>query len=91
MTARPSYVVEIDAKATRDIRALARNDQIRILAKVMALSADPRPPGSVKLAGQSALWRIRLGDYRIIYQIQDLRLVVTVVKVGHRRDVYRGL
>jgi mRNA interferase RelE/StbE len=85
------YSVEIDTKAAREIRVLPRADQARILARAMALANDPRPPGCVKLAGASGLWRIRSGDYRIIYQILETRLLISVVKIGHRRDVYRGL
>ena len=82
--------VEYDSKAAKEIRALPRHIQARIIAKAESLGADPYPPGSVKLAGGSGLWRIRTGDYRIIYQVADFRLLITVVKVGHRRDVYRG-
>ena len=85
------YTVEIDTKAAREIRALPRHDQERIITKAMALADNPRPTGCVKLSGASGLWRIRSGIYRIIYQIQDTRRLILVVKVGHRRDVYRGL
>lgn len=54
-----------------------------------ALHEDPRPTGSVKLAG-TELWRIRVGDYRVIYEVRDAILVVLVIKVGHRREVYRA-
>jgi len=83
------YTVEIDTKAAREIRSFPRHDQARILAKAQALADNPRPPGCVKLAGGSNLWRVRVGVYRILYQIQDDRLLITVVRVGHRRDVYR--
>jgi mRNA interferase RelE/StbE len=83
------YTVEIDTRAAREIRALPRRDQRRVIARAEALAHSPRPPGCVKLSGASGLWRIRVGVYRIIYQIQDDRLVVTVLRVGHRRDVYR--
>jgi len=58
---------------------------------VQALADNPRPPGCVKLSGASGLWRIRAGVYRIIYQIQDERLLIAVMRVGHRRDVYRDM
>jgi mRNA interferase RelE/StbE len=86
-----TYTVEIDTKAAREIRALPREDQQRAITRIMALGDDPRPAGCVKLSGTSGLWRIRAGNYRIIYQILDARLIVSVIKVGHRRDVYRGL
>ena len=85
------YTIEIDSKAAREIRGLPRHEQGRIIAKAEALADDPRPAGCEKLSGTSGLWRIRSGTYRILYQIQDNRLLVTVVKVGHRRDVYRNI
>jgi mRNA interferase RelE/StbE len=83
--------VEIDTKAAREIRALPKNDQAFVLSRVEALAENPRPPGCVKLAGGSGLWRIRSGVYRIIYQVEDKQVLVTIIKVAHRRDVYRGL
>ena len=85
------YEVVIDPKAAREIRALPRQDQGRIVARAQSLANNPRPSGCVKLAGSSNLWRIRVGVYRIIYQVQDDRLLITVVRVGHRRDVYRNV
>ena len=85
------YTVEIDTKAAREIRALPRADQKRLVARIEALADNPRPAGCVKLSGSPSLWRIRMGVYRVIYQILDARLAVIVVKVGHRREVYRGL
>lgn len=85
------YTVEIDTKAAKEIRALPRQDQARIIARAQALASNPRPPGCVKLSGTSNLWRIRMGVYRILYEIQDDRLVILVVRVGHRRDVYRDM
>ncbi len=86
-----AYVVEIDTKAAREIRQLPRHEQERIITRALALADHPRPAGCVKLSGVSDYWRIRSGNYRIIYQILDARLVIIVVKVGHRRDVYRGM
>jgi mRNA interferase RelE/StbE len=60
----------------------------RIAERLRLLAVNPRPPGSIKLSAQDA-YRIRVGDYRIIYTIQDRRLIVLVIDVGHRRDVYR--
>jgi mRNA interferase RelE/StbE len=64
-------------------------DQVRIAAKIDSLAHDPRPRGVEKLSGEENLYRVRVGNYRIIYQLQDAQLIVLVVKVGHRRDVYR--
>jgi len=62
----------------------------RILTAIGDLSEDPRPPGCRKMEGVD-LYRIRVGDWRVLYQIRDFRLMVVVVQVGHRREVYRGL
>lgn len=83
-----SYRLDYSPVAQRSIERLQRSMQTRILARLESLSQNPRPPGSVKLSGQDA-YRIRVGDYRIIYTIQDDRLIVLIIDVGHRRDVYR--
>jgi mRNA interferase RelE/StbE len=76
------------------VRALDRLTQavfLRIDAKIQALSADPRPPDCIKLQGVENLHRIRVGDFRVVYQIKDDELLVLVVSVGDRKDVYRNL
>lgn len=72
----------------KDLRGLPKTDVRKILRRTESLREDPRPAGAVKLMGQER-YRIRQGDYRIIYGIDDGRIIVTVVKIGHRRDVYR--
>jgi mRNA interferase RelE/StbE len=62
---------------------------VRLVAAMRGLASDPRPPGCEKLAGMESFYCIRVGDYRIVYQIQDEVLLVLVVKIGHRREVYR--
>jgi mRNA interferase RelE/StbE len=83
-----SYRLLIKPSAGKEIEALPKQDRRRIVAKIMSLSRDPRPPGCEKLSGHDQ-YRLRQGNYRILYEIQDLGLVVVVIKVGHRRDVYR--
>ena len=61
----------------------------RVDARILALAEDPRPPGAKRLAGSEGLHRIRVGDYRVVYAIEDDVLLVLVVRIGHRRDVYR--
>jgi mRNA interferase RelE/StbE len=61
------------------------------VAAVEALADDPRPQGAVKISGDDNLWRVRVGDYRVVYEIHDDRLIVLVLRVAHRKDVYRGL
>lgn len=67
----------------------ARADRQRIVARIQVLASDPRPQGSEKLAGYTNRYRIRQGNYRIVYLIDDETRVVTVYRIGHRRDVYR--
>jgi len=83
-----SYRLLIKPSAGKEIEALPKQDRRRMVAKITSLARDPRPPGSEKLSGHDR-YRLRQGNYRILYEIQDLDLIVVVVKVGHRRDVYR--
>ena len=73
---------------SKDLKELPKQDVQRILERIDALRDEPRPQGSVKLSGKE-YYRVRQGNYRIIYAIQDSQLVVIVIKVGHRREVYR--
>lgn len=84
-----AYTVEFTARAARDFRAIARKDQERIGKRIDGLAENPRPYGVRKLEGEEDLYRIRVGDFRIIYLIEDRRLVVVVIRIGNRRDVYR--
>lgn len=61
----------------------------RVVDAIDALTANPRPPGCVKLAGDESVWRVRVGSYRILYEIHEGRLVVLVIRIAHRREVYR--
>jgi mRNA interferase RelE/StbE len=83
------YSIEWDTKAVKELRALEKKDRQRILERVATLGRDPRPPGCKKLHKEQAAYRIRVGEYRVIYQIRDTQLLVLVVRVGNRRDVYR--
>ena len=83
------YSVELRRSAAKEIDKIKdKKGRQRIVDRIAALADDPRPPGCQKLAGQES-YRIRQGVYRIVYTIEDDHLVVTVVKVAHRRDVYR--
>lgn len=77
------------SSVAKDLRGIPKDDVRRILARTESLASDPRPPGSTKLAG-SERYRIRQGTYRILYSIDEHKIIVTVVKIGHRGDVYRG-
>ena len=82
------YKIYFKESVEKDIRSIPKKDLKKILLRIEALAKDPRPPGHEKLTGQEK-YRIRQGTYRIIYSIQDNKLTIWVVKVGHRKDVYR--
>lgn len=84
-----SYELTFKKSVAKDLRAFPKQDVKRIMQRIQALANDPRPTGCEKLSGQER-YRIRQGVYRIVYEIEDTRLVVLIVKVGHRRDVYRS-
>lgn len=84
-----SYNLEIKRSAAKELGQLPPKDRGRIVARIQLLAQDPRPQGAEKLSGQER-YRIRQGDYRILYEIEDDILRVMVVKIGHRRDVYRS-
>lgn len=83
------YQIEFSRQADRQFRNLPSQIQQRLKSRIDSLAATPRPHGSEKLSGADQLYRIRVGDYRIVYAVDDDRLLVLVVKVGHRREVYR--
>jgi mRNA interferase RelE/StbE len=85
-----SYTVKVSRPAEKFLRALTDKKLYQRLREALdALEENPRPVNSVKLQGEEELYRVRVGDYRIVYQIQDRQLIVLVVQMGHRREVYR--
>jgi len=82
------YELRFKASVAKDLRDIPKGDLRRILDRIEALRDDPRPPGSEKLSAQEH-YRLRQGNYRILYAILDAKIVIEVVKVGHRREVYR--
>jgi mRNA interferase RelE/StbE len=82
------YNIQIKKSATKEIEKLPRQMRVRIIDRIATLAIDPRPADALKLTN-SEKYRIRLGAYRILYTIEDDVLTVTVVKIGHRKDVYR--
>lgn len=84
-----SYELVFKKSVAKDLRAFPKQEVKRIMQRIQSLAHDPRPVGCEKLSGQER-YRVRQGAYRIIYEIEDARLVVLVVKIGHRRDVYRS-
>ncbi len=84
------YKVLIKPSAAKEIEAVGqKKDRQRIVASIRSLADDPRSPGCEKLAGEQDRYRVRVGRYRVIYSIGDEELLVVVVRVGHRKDVYR--
>lgn len=83
-----NYKVLIKKSAVKELENLQLHDRRRVAAKIGGLAEAPRPPGREKLSGQER-YRLRQGDYRIVYSVDDTGRVVDVVKVGHRREVYR--
>ncbi len=89
MSVGPQYRIEFVPSAFKSLGALARDLQTRIAAAIENLRTDPRPPGHQKLKGRDDQYRIRIGQYRVIYNIEDDVLVILVLAIAHRRDVYR--
>lgn len=84
-----SYQIEITTRAAKQLKKLPEDIKISIEEKIQELANNPRPNGVVKLEGEEDTYRVRVGKYRILYEIKDALLIVKVVKIGHRRDVYR--
>lgn len=84
-----TYHIEILPAAARELRKLPPDGQRRVQAMIELLSEDPRPPAARKLTGRPE-WRVRSGDYRVLYEIEESRLLIVIVTAGHRREVYRG-
>ena len=87
----PSHVVRIAPAARREIKRLSKQNQRRVVAVMRALAVNPRPHGCTPVEGFDGLFKVRVGDYRVIYKIEDEELLVVIVRVRHRSDVYRQL
>ncbi len=83
-----TYRVDFTTAAAREIQKLPRRVRDRLLDAIDDLAEDPRPHGAKKLVGEKTAWRIRVGDYRVIYDVFDEALTVTVVRAAHRREAY---
>ncbi|HIJ73059.1 MAG TPA: type II toxin-antitoxin system RelE/ParE family toxin [Candidatus Hydrogenedentes bacterium] len=84
-----TYQIEWKSAALRELRRIDRNVIPRIVSAVEALQEDPFPPTTRKLQGTEHTYRLRVGDYRVIYEVLDKRLIIQIVRVRHRRDVYQ--
>ncbi len=83
------YRIEVSATAERQIRKLSGRDQQRVINVIKQLGVEPRPRGCRKLQGYDDIYRVRTGVFRILYSVEDGRLLILVMKVGHRKGIYR--
>jgi mRNA interferase RelE/StbE len=83
------YAVRMDSRTRKALDRLPDDMHGRVVRKLKALEDNPRPPGVEKLTGPEDLYRVRVGDWRVVYAIRDRELVVIVIRIGHRREVYR--
>ena len=84
-----TYNVALAPAAARQLRKFDPQVRRRLQAAIELLAIEPRPPAATRLVGGAGEWRVRTGEYRIVYEIQDDRLIVLVLSVGHRREIYR--
>ena len=84
-----SYTIEFRPSARRDLKSLSGETLLRVARKIDSLADNPRPPGAEKLSGSENAYRVRVGHYRILYEIRDEVLLIAVVRVRHRREAYR--
>lgn len=84
-----NYKIEISKTAERQFTKLGEKDQLRIARVINQLAVDPHPQGCRKLTGYKDVFRIRVGNYRIIYSVEKKRLIIIILKIGHRKDIYR--
>ena len=83
------YSVELAPAAVRQFRKLARNIQLKLAGAINSLTDNPRPRGAVKLKGAHGVWRIREGDYRLIFEVREPDSIVLILRIAHRREAYR--
>ncbi len=85
-----TYRISLAPPAARQLRKFDAQVRRRIQAALELLAAEPRPPAATRLVGGSGEWRVRTGDYRIVYEIEDDRLLILVLRLGHRREIYQA-
>jgi len=83
-----TYSIDVLRSAQKQLGGIDSKDRARIISAIQALAENPRPQGCRKLSGRPA-WRIRIGSYRVIYEVHDERLVVLIIAAGHRKEIYR--
>ena len=82
------YKLQIKKSAEKELRKIPKRELIKIINKIQNLSEDPHPVGSIKLSNQEK-YRLRIGNYRVLYKVEDNILTIFIIKVGHRKDIYR--
>ena len=84
-----NYAIELAPGVDKQLRRIEKATRLRLAGVIELLGVDPRPPGAKMLrGGEHGLWRVRAGDYRVVYAIEDAKLAVLIIRIGHRRDVY---
>lgn len=87
--AKREFEILLERNAEKDLRRLTLENHDRVIVGIAALAGNPRPPGAKKLAGSKSDWRIRIGDYRVLYEVRDEIYIVRIYRVRHRKEVYR--
>jgi mRNA interferase RelE/StbE len=82
------YKLQIKKSAEKELRKIPKRELIKIINKIQNLSEDPHPVGSIKISNQEK-YRLRIGNYRVLYKVEDNILTIFIIKVGHRKDIYR--
>ena len=83
------YIIRIERAAAKELKTIPGKDQRRIAVHIDALKTDPKPNGAIPVQAFQGHWRIRVGNYRVLYHIDDDELVITIVRIAHRREAYR--
>lgn len=84
-----NYKIEISLSAEKALKKIPKKDIVKIVSLIQTLAISPYPSGCRKLSGEEYVYRVRQGTYRIIYEVQDKKLVILVLKIGHRKDIYK--
>jgi len=85
-----SWDLQIERRAQKALKKISNPYKTNLIQAIDRLSDNPRPDGCKKLKGSESLWRIRVNDYRIVYQIKDEHLLILIIRIGHRKDIYEG-
>lgn len=84
------YKLSISSSAEKKLKKIPKKDLVKVIEKIQSLSINPLPEGCRKLSGEENVYRVRQGNYRIIYEIENKKLIILVLKIGHRKDVYKA-